>query len=241
MGTGDKANERELASYIGISGPETPKYLLVNNFLSEFFLEDARGRERQYSYEDFLDEKILICEEDNDQKKKQLKESFNYFFRRFSGEDMILFSEKRHYYFPLKPQMLRSAPYNLRHLLYCMIPGIEKGEVYRQVQGLLFEYLYSGADGVSYLMSVICEKYFGSDEWKRTEKRNYEFEMLKSKNFRNVRKNFREDLYKLLEHRFFRNLDFYKRYDYLATLLDFYVIQFIVNKRAITSDRKSVV
>ena len=102
MGTGDKANERELASYIGISGPETPKYLLVNNFLSEFFLEDARGRERQYSYEDFLDEKILICEEDNDQKKKQLKESFNYFFRRFSGEDMILFSEKRHYYFPLK-------------------------------------------------------------------------------------------------------------------------------------------
>ena len=38
MGTGDKANERELASYIGISGPETPKYLLVNNFLSEFFL-----------------------------------------------------------------------------------------------------------------------------------------------------------------------------------------------------------
>ena len=237
MGTGDKANERELASYIGISGPETPKYLLVNNFLSEFFLEDARGRERQYSYEDFLDEKILICEEDNDQKKKQLKESFNYFFRRFSGEDMILFSEKRHYYFPLKPQMLRSAPYNLRHLLYCMIPGIEKGEVYRQVQGLLFEYLYSGADGVSYLMSVICEKYFGSDEWKRTEKRNYEFEMLKSKNFRNVRKNFREDLYKLLEHRFFRNLDFYKRYDYLATLLDFYVIQFIVNKRAITSNR----
>lgn len=237
MGTVDKAKESKLASYIGISGPETPKYLLVNNFLSEFFLEDERGKERQYSYRDFLDKKILLCEEDNDQKKKQLEESFNYFFRRFSGEDMILFSKKSHHYFPLKPQMLRSATYNLRHLLYCMIPGIEKEEVFREVQDLLSEYLYSSADGVSYLMSVICEKYFGRDGWKRAERRNYEFDMLRAGNFRNVRKNFGEDLYKLLEHRFFRNLDFYKRYDYLATLLDFYVIQFIINKKAVTLNR----
>ena len=112
-----------------------------------------------------------------------------------------------------------------------MIPGIEKEEVFCEVQNLLFEYLYGGADGVSYLMCTICEKYFGGDDWKREEKRNYELDMLKSGNFRNVRKNFREDLYKLLKHRFFRNLDFYKRYDYLATLLDFYVIQFVINKR----------
>ena len=237
MGTGDKVNERELASYIGISGPETPRYLLVNNFLSEFFLEDKRGKEQQYRYKDFFDKKILICEEDDEQKKKQLEESFNYFFQRFSGEDMISFSENSHHYFPLKPQMLRSASYNLRHLLYCMIPGIEKEEVFCEVQNLLFEYLYGGADGVSYLMSTICEKYFGGDDWKRDEKRNYELDMLKSGNFRNVRKNFREDLYKLLKHRFFRNLDFYKRYDYLATLLDFYVIQFVINKKAITSNR----
>ena len=89
MGTGDKVNERELASYIGISGPETPRYLLVNNFLSEFFLEDKRGKEQQYRYKDFFDKKILICEEDDEQKKKQLEESFNYFFKRFSGEHMI--------------------------------------------------------------------------------------------------------------------------------------------------------
>ena len=31
MSTGDKSNESKLASYIGISGPETPKYLLLNN------------------------------------------------------------------------------------------------------------------------------------------------------------------------------------------------------------------
>ncbi len=47
MSTGDKSNESKLASYIGISGPETPKYLLLNNFLSEFFQEDEEGREKQ--------------------------------------------------------------------------------------------------------------------------------------------------------------------------------------------------
>lgn len=237
MSEGDKSNESKLSSYIGISGPETPKYLLVNNFLAEFFQEDVKGRERQYCYKDFSDAKILLCEEDNEQKKKQLEESFNYFFRRFSGEDLISFNEKYHYYFPLNPQMLRSAPYNLRHILYYMIPGIEEEKIFSDIQNLLFDYLYSGADGVSYLMSVICEKYFGGNDWKKAGKRNFEFNILKSVNFRSVRNNFKEDLYLLLQNGYFRNLDFYKRYDYLATLLDLYVVQFIINKKAVTSNR----
>ncbi len=238
MSTGDKSNESKLASYIGISGPETPKYLLLNNFLSEFFQEDEEGREKQYRYEDFRKAKILLCEEDNEQKKKQLEESFNYFFRRFSGEELIFRIEKDHYYFPLRPQMLRSArTQNLRHLLYCMIPGIENENVFRDVQKRLYDYLYSRADGASYLMSVLCEKFFGEDNWKKVRKKTMEFDMIKAGNFRKVRRNFKEDLYELLEHPFFRNLDFYKRYDYLATLLDFYVIQFIINKKAITSNR----
>ena len=82
MSTGDKSND--LASYIGISGPETPKYLLANNFLSEFFQDDVSGREKQYVYKDFHDKKILLWEEDNEQNKKQMEDSFNYFFQRFS-------------------------------------------------------------------------------------------------------------------------------------------------------------
>lgn len=237
MGTGDKNSENNLSSHIGISGPETPKYVLVNNFLAEFFQEDEKGRETQYNYKDFYTAKILLCEEDNEQKKKQLEESFNYFFRRFSGEDLIPSNEKYHYYFPLKPQMLRSASYNLRHLLYYMIPGIEEEEVFREVQNLLFDYLYSGADGVSYLMSVICGKYFDGINWTKSGKRSFEFEILKSDNFKRVRKYFKEDLYLLLQSEFFRKLDFYKRYDYLATLLDLYVVQFIINKKAVTLNR----
>lgn len=238
MGTDVKSGENRLASYIGISGPDTPKYLHANNFLAEFFQDDVQSREMQYTCDMFYKKKILLCEEDNDQKKKQLEESFDYFFRKFSGEDLIPFNDKRHYYFPLRPQMLRSSSTNLRHLLYCMIPGIEKEETYHEIQDLLYEYLYSGADGVSYLMGVICEdRNFDQQSWKRATKRNYESDMLKAANFKKVCVNFKEDLMNLLTHDFFRRMDFYKRYDYLATLLNCYVIQFIINKKAVSSNR----
>ena len=238
MGTEDKNSESSLASYIGISGPDTPKYLHANNFLAEFFQDDVRGREVQYTYADFLDKKVLMCEEDDPQKRKQLEASFNFFFQRFSGEDLIPYNKNRHYYFPLKPWMLRSSDTRLRHLLYCMIPGIEKENTYRRVQELLYEYLYTGADGVGYLMSVICEKKdFSEKEWKKAVPGNYEAGMLRENNFKKVRAGFKDDLYLLLTHDFFRRMDFYKRYDYLATLLNWYVIQFIINKKAVAANR----
>lgn len=83
MGTGDKSNESKLASYIGISGPDTPKYLLANNFLAEFFRDDETDYESQYTYEDFKKKKIIYCEEDNEQKRKQLEESFGCFLSSF--------------------------------------------------------------------------------------------------------------------------------------------------------------
>lgn len=134
--------------------------------------------------------------------------------------------------------MLRSSKTNLRHLLYCMIPDIEKEDIYHDVQKRLYEYLYSGADGVSYLMSVICQdKDFNEKDWIRPNKRNYEFEILQEDYFKKVCVNFKDDLFRLLKHPFFRRLDFYKRYDYLATLLNFYVMQFIINKKAVGSNK----
>ena len=239
MGTGDKSSD--MTSYIGISGPDTPKYLLANNFLAEFFASDLSGREIPYAYEDFRDAKILLCEEDDEQKKKQLEQSFDCFLGKFSGDSLVSFREKKHFYFPIKPQMLCSTNSNLRHLHYCMIPGIEDEGTFFELQGLLYQYLYDRADGVGYLVSLLFEKYFETcmdkDSCKRDKKRKYEFDLLRAGNFSRVRKNFKEDLYKMLQHPYFRNLDFYKRYDYLAVLLDFYVIQFIINKKAAAFSR----
>ena len=102
MGTGDKSSD--MTSYIGISGPDTPKYLLANNFLAEFFASDLSGREIPYAYEDFRDAKILLCEEDDEQKKKQLEQSFDCFLGKFSGDSLVSFREKKHFYFPIKPE-----------------------------------------------------------------------------------------------------------------------------------------
>ena len=35
--SGEQENKQILSAYIGVGGPETPKYLLANNFLSDFF------------------------------------------------------------------------------------------------------------------------------------------------------------------------------------------------------------
>lgn len=226
-------NEDRLASYIGINGPETPKYLLVNNFLAEFFPVNRGDKVKRYTYEDFHESGILICEEDNDLKKEQLEASFNRFFQHFSGEDMIHTRYKNQYfYFPVKPQMLRSSSLGLRHLLFNMLLNIDQYDRFQEMQRLLSEYLYGASSGVDYLLSELCAQLEGKTEIGRMPKRNQEFGYLRRKHYRSMCEHFESDLQCLLTHRFFKELDFYKRYDYLATLLNSYVIQFILMRSA---------
>lgn len=232
-----KQNEESLASYIGITGPETPKYLLVNNFLAEFFAVDQSDKGKKFTYEDFQKAGILICEEDNELKKQQLQVSFNRFFQHFSGEDMIRATryKNQYFYFPLKPLMLRSSTMSLRHLLFNMLLDIEKPGRFQEMQGQLSDYLYGSASGVDYLLSELCAKLADqtmSDSAQVSGRWNQEFDYLRRKPFRIICENFERDLQCLLTHRFFRELDFYRRYDYLATLLNSYVIQFILKRSA---------
>lgn len=225
-------NKSVLSAYIGIAGPETPKYLLANNFLSEFFQASSEKNMPEMSYQRFKKIGILTSEEDNEQKKEQLERSFNRFLQRFSGADTIESHYKNKvFYFPLHPQMLKSTGFNLRHLLYNMLPDIEQEEKFRKLQDMLWEYLYQETTGVNYLLSELYEKLFEGEYRKSPSAKEPEYERLfKTKQYRQVCKNFAEDLNCLLAHRFFKKLDFYKKYDYLATLLNSYVIQFIMKK-----------
>ncbi len=237
MSEKQEPRENQLAAYIGVSGPETPKFLLVNNFLSEFFQTSPNEKKKSYTFDDFvLDEKeILRCEEDDEQKMQQLKNSFNEFFRRFAGEDIIHSNYKeRVFYFPLHLHMLRSSTYNLRHLLFHMIPNIEKENRFRDIQNMLIEYLYGNTDGASFLLNTLCSELFEENAVKKAGKKTQEFEPLQKNHYKKVCNNFYKDLQLLLTHAFFKKLDFYKRYDYLATLLNSYVIQFIVNKEGVS-------
>lgn len=237
-----KQNEESLASYIGITGPETPKYLLVNNFLAEFFAVAQSDKGKQFTYEDFQKAGILVCEEDNESKKQQLQASFNRFFQHFSGEDMIRTTryKNQYFYFPVKPSMLRGSTTSLRHLLFNMLLDIDKPDQFQKMQNQLADYLYGSVSGVDYLLSELCEKLDDKtvpDSTQESGRRKMEFDYLRRKPFRIICENFERDLQCLLTHRFFKELDFYRRYDYLATLLNSYVIQFIL-KRSAENDGK---
>ena len=227
----DNISEETLASYIGVSGPETPKFLLANNFLSEFFQPDQSDKLKRFMYDDFSNAGILNCEEDDEQKKQVLKASFNRFFQHFSGEDMIHSRyNNQYFYFPVKPQMLKSSSYNLRHLLFNMIPNIEDKDKFNHIRELMERYLYSESTGVDYLLGELCAHLNDKGHMLRTGGRSREFSYLRKQLYRDMCNRFNKDLECLLTHPFFRELDFYRRYDYLATLLNNYVIQFILKR-----------
>lgn len=204
-------NKSVLSAYIGIAGPETPKYLLANNFLSEFFQAPSEKDMPEMNYQSFKKTEILTSEEDNEQKQKQLERSFDRFLQRFSGSDIIKSNYKnKSFYFPLHPQMLKSTAFNLRHLLYNMLPEIEKEEKFRKLQDMLQEYLYQETTGVNYLLNELYEKLFQGQYRKLPSAKDPEYARLfKRKQYRQVCKNFEEDLYRILEHPSFKKLDFY--------------------------------
>ncbi len=228
-------NKRVLSAYIGVAGPETPKYLLANNFLTDFFQTLSVKKMPEISCKSFQKAGILNCEEDEEH-KHQLEESFDRFFQRFSGVDSIKTNFKnKKFYFPLHPQMLQSGSFNLRHLLYNMLPDIEQEKKFRQFQTMLLEYLYQETTGVNYLLYEMCKNLFQGEYRKAPPLKDTQFvRLFKEKQYRRLCKTFEEDLIRLLTHPFFRKLDFYKKYDYLATLLNSYVIQFIIKRNAVS-------
>lgn len=228
-------NKRVLSAYIGVAGPETPKYLLANHFLTDFFQTLSVKKMPEISCKSFQKAGILNCEEDEEH-KHQLEESFDRFFQRFSGVDSIKTNFKnKKFYFPLHPQMLQSGSFNLRHLLYNMLPDIEQEKKFRQFQTMLLEYLYQETTGVNYLLYEMCKNLFQGEYRKAPPLKDTEFvRLFKEKQYRRLCKTFEEDLIRLLTHPFFRKLDFYKKYDYLATLLNSYVIQFIIKRNAVS-------
>ena len=52
----EKVNDG-LAAYVGISAPETPKYLLTNNFLAEYFRVPDKLLQ-EYTFEQFKNQVV---------------------------------------------------------------------------------------------------------------------------------------------------------------------------------------
>ena len=89
-GTQQKRNEG-IASYIGISAPETPRYLLTNNFLADYF--EPSKEEDVYDFDTFTQRGTLYTEDEANQ--EPLKASFDLFLKRYLGEEAIREEKKQ--------------------------------------------------------------------------------------------------------------------------------------------------
>ena len=226
-------NNEALTAHVGVSAPETPKYLLLNNFLADFFEARKHGAD-SYSFEHFSSKNvgILVCQESDPEAKEELKRSFDQFLLCFTGREILsgIRSGGDNIYMPLSLDMLGSANVNLRHLLYHLAFADERRKCLNaeQIREELYTYLYEDSTGIYNIVSR-----FSGIEKERRIKGNVtpSFEDLKKERFfRNLGGQFNKDLHTLLTHKHFRGQDFYKRLDDLAELLTMYVVFFFVRR-----------
>lgn len=227
-----------IAAYVGVSAPETPKYLLTNNFLLEYF-EISKGTNRIYEFNQFVENGVLYTEDAVNE--NLLQKSFERFLKRYLGEESIReenyrLGRNKHYYFPLIPEMLTGSTMTLRHLLY-YLQELDNKFDFTGTQKKLAEYIFDDNSGINQILKVLLQ----------SEESNLKLTRRKDKDdvgafwgmlTRTVRRRMErlgtqlnEDLSTLLTHEYFRKLDFYRRYNYLSILLTSYVIQYIICRK----------
>ncbi|MDE7184787.1 MAG: hypothetical protein K2O40_10010 [Lachnospiraceae bacterium] len=231
-----KASDR-IAAHVGISAPETPKYLLANNFLLEYF-EQTGENHALYDYAWF--EKNGVLSTQDSQNKKKLEEAFNRFLERYLGDETIHDENNRlnkdhHFYFPLTQDMLVEGKLTLRHVLL-HLQKLDGNFQYEEMQQELESFLFSNHSGVNEIWKVLFQKDGSADLRRRdTMQVSADFwNMLKPAELRHMRKlgeRLNEDLHVLLTQEFFTELDFYRKYQYLSILLTSYIIQYILTRK----------
>lgn len=218
-----------LSAHVGVSAPETPRYLLLNNFLADFF--EARNHAKDnYTFNECLKKKILVCQESDPGNIEKLRRSFDEFLAYFMGREQLagIKSGKDRIYMPLSLDMLGSVNVNLRHLLYHLASCDEKHWDLKCMQEEIYEYLYGDSTGIYDIVSLFC----GSEKERHNNLKVLSgFEDLKKESFfRNLGRQFNRDLQKVLTYPYFKRQDFYKRIDDLSILLTMYVVLFFVRR-----------
>ncbi len=231
-----RASDR-IAAHVGMSAPETPKYLLANHFLLEYF-EQTSKELVPYSYT-WFEKKGVLGTQDN-QNKKKLEEAFNRFLNRYLGDETFHNENKRlkedhHFYFPLTPDMLIEGKQTLRHVLF-ELQNLDEDFRFEKTQQDLESFLFTNPSGINDIWNILLQKNNGTHLRKRYSKQdNSDFwNMLKPAEFKRMRelgKRLNEDLDVLLTHEYFTKLDFYRKYQYLSILLTSYIIQYILVRK----------
>ena len=233
-----------ITAFIGVSAPETPKFLLANNYLSDFF--DVVGNDNAhagYSFDYFMQKGTLHIEDQDN--REVLKESFDKFLNCYLGEELIKqenrrLKSSRHYYFPFTSDTLSAGNLTLRHLLI-YLQYYSGNFDFRDTQKKLEEYLFHDESGVSHFFKILFQTSEGHIRYKDRSSLSSFNTFWNSMNLsgpeivrmKKLGENLNKDLHTLLTHEYFCKLDFYRKYNYLSILLTSYVILYIVFRRDI--------
>jgi hypothetical protein len=224
-----------LSDFIGFSAPEVPKYLILNNFLSCYF-DHRKADNNFYSFDDFRN--ILTCEESDDNQLKRLEKSFEKYFSQYTGENMMSKKTKA-IYLPINKNMIiidENTPLrNLPHRL------LRKSNYEGDITLDLESYLFSDSLGTNEILSFLCSNIKDIKNLKKkVENETDETNEEKKTYFKDLAKKMGNDLKIVLTHPNFTQLDYYRKIEYLSTLLAFYAVLYII-KRPTSGNKKTPV
>lgn len=218
-----------LSAHVGVSAPETPRYLLLNNFLADFF-DTQEPEEDSYTFDVLRSKGTLVCQESDPGDLEKLRCSFDEFLAYFMGREQMadVRSGKKKIFMPLSLDLLGTANMNLRHLLYHLAFYDDRHRDPTCMREKIYEYLYGDSTGIYGIVSQFCDS--GKVRTDNLKPPTGFEELEKMKFFQNLGRQFNRDLDTLLTQPHFKGQDFYKRLDDLAVLLTMYVVLFFVRR-----------
>jgi len=229
--------ETRFSEYVGISSPETPKYLILINYLSRYFRYDKGFVARYEEIIKWQNDSNIITEESDLNAKEQLRQSFQAYFEAYSGYDALKKSSRtKKRFFPLTPDMLTPSAFNLRHLLFALqfasIKSKDKEiQEYKTTQKQLYDFLYdhSNRADIHRIIQHICGMPKSFEDEISNNRLEIKFgEQEKQRYFDKLSKKFNTQLHKVLTDRNLLHTDFYTRMEFLCTFCSLYVLEFLL-------------
>jgi hypothetical protein len=241
------ADEKKLTEFTGISAPETPKYIILINFLERYF----KVNNNKFSYDAIVswDNNKIMSEEGDPLLKQNIKRSFQEYINAYSGLEATYTTHKNNKrYFPIIPDMITSTrQFPLRHLLYSMQmnSSVNKKnfrQSYEDMQKKLYEYLYPDVEQSSSIYRIL-EHIFGDHSSLEHIRRNDPPEIVfgiqrDQKYFKELSELFCQQLEKILTNKNLIELDIYRRIEFLSTFLGLFVLQYILERTNSLSKNK---
>ena len=217
-----KEELRGLSDFIGFSAPEIPKYLILNNFLSCYF-NHRKADNNFYDFDDFKD--VLTCEESDKNQLEKLIKSFDKYFSQYTGES-IMAKKSKAIYLPINENMIIVDGNNpLRNLPHRLMKKSNYGD---DITKDLDSYLFKDSAGTNEILSFLCSNIKDS----KNIKKKVESETAEEgeRYFKKLAEKMSKDLKIVLTHSNFMQLDYYRKIEYLSTLLTFYAVLYIIKR-----------